>query len=689
MEIFVILGLEVSADSSFDDVMFYVGFGVADSTRSVLGKCVYLVTLAMSLLDLQDVCIAIGSITTLDLPMVVDLIGIYGLKGPYCTLTTTNWFLQALSVIPRGSWGDVARRFTMIRWAAGDAKVSTVGGPEVDTDTRTGDAYIAEGPEGHERITADQEEQTIGTNSNVEGYEENMEYETQNYQGSQDESSFTTAQDEQEMFTSGCQLTESRRSKVVASVRRLLYPIEIREINWVTYFLPKIDPASKGKETLVVLAKPTPVEEHCQLVLNSAWDDVSTRKDTFDEWVHFCKEVRIKDVSSLEHYAQIEEQLLSELFERQSIIMYKLYEMEMQKRTTSTQSAQPQTLALEFSTQDAQEQAEKSESAQQEKKSLKILDAPGSDQIHKESGTSTVGGGRSPNPVHDWKQDSFFPCCNREASTCVTLNGSGIQLAVGPQPLWLRNHNFGLTHRIMVKRLATSSHDPIGITDSAYKNQLVMVSVQYGPFNTYIPIRSTTIGTSRVARDLITMHTSRRSNSDIACVTRVSMTFQVVRTNQYNQDLGLIHSTNGNHLESPNEGSSIDHQVTIHLHAQSITMFPTNETWYFTSQMLVSSSGGLILILTAQSTRNEFRIHNIAFSARLSEEVTRVSQHFGVLTIGFSSCAFVEELVARDVDRYDDSNAIVGVVTTGFECLPPSCDGLTGPDDHGPMISTG
>ncbi|KZV35728.1 Calcium-binding EF hand family protein isoform 1 [Dorcoceras hygrometricum] len=38
------------------------------------------------------------------------------------------------------------------------------------------------------------------------------------------------------------------------------------------------------------------------------------------------------------------------------------------------------------------------------------------------------------------------------------------------------------------------------------------------------------------------------------------MTFRVVRTNQYNQDLGLIHSTNGNHLKSPNEGSSIDHQ---------------------------------------------------------------------------------------------------------------------------------
>ncbi|KZV27256.1 hypothetical protein F511_04709 [Dorcoceras hygrometricum] len=148
------------------------------------------------------------------------------------------------------------------------------------------------------------------------------------------------------------------------------------------------------------------------------------------------------------------------------------------------------------------------------------------------------------------------------------------------------------------------------ITDSACKNQLVVVSVQYGPFNTYIPIRSTTIGKSRVAKDPITMHISWRSNSDIASVTRVSTTFRVVRTNQYNQDLGLIHSTNGNHLESSNEGSSIDHQVTIHLHAQNITMFPTNETWYFTSQMLVSSSGGLILILTAQSTRNEFRIHS-------------------------------------------------------------------------------
>ncbi|KZV20647.1 hypothetical protein F511_30771 [Dorcoceras hygrometricum] len=328
-----------------------------------------------------------------------------------------------------------------------------------------------------------------------------------------------------------------------------------------------------------------------------------------------------------------------------------------------------------------------------------------------------------------------------------------------------------------------------GITDSACKNQLVVVSVRYGPFNPYIPIRSTTIGKSRVAVDPIAMHTSWRSNSDIASVTsigyprmsasgessttmhrllhasgshpipmpydpksttgdripssactrrpdeigmdgfsssrlagtnsgeeaaatatyreemgaaakelglgkshsqnplrmlntlsRVSVresriqylcdpqwfrdtasrgpttivapesqsrtcptdhdsigyprmsasgdklatmhrllhasgshpipTAYDPKTNQYNQDFGLIHSTNGNHLESPNEGSSIDHQVTIYLHAQNITMFPTNETWYFASQILVSSSGGLILIFTAQSTRNMIRIHS-------------------------------------------------------------------------------
>ncbi|KZV38405.1 calmodulin-binding transcription activator (camta), plant [Dorcoceras hygrometricum] len=102
-------------------------------------------------------------------------------------------------------------------------------------------------------------------------------------------------------------------------------------------------------------------------------------------------------------------------------------------------------------------------------------------------------GSRTPqNPLLVLNTLSKYPCGNLESSTCVTLNGSGIQLVVGPQPLWLRNHNSGPAHRIM-----------------------------YGPFNPNIPIRSATIGKSRVAIDPIAMYTSWRSNSDIASVTSI------------------------------------------------------------------------------------------------------------------------------------------------------------------------
>ncbi|KZV54127.1 carboxyl-terminal-processing peptidase 1, chloroplastic [Dorcoceras hygrometricum] len=128
-----------------------------------------------------------------------------------------------------------------------------------------------------------------------------------------------------------------------------------------------------------------------------------------------------------------------------------------------------------------------------------------------------------------------------------------IQLAVGPQSLRLRNHNFGLAHRIMVKSLATSPHDPLGITDSACKNQLVVVSVQYGPFNTYIPIRSTTIGKSRVARDPIAMHTSWRSNSDIASVTSIGYPRMRASGESSTTKLRLLHASGPHPIPPPND----------------------------------------------------------------------------------------------------------------------------------------
>ncbi|KZV35662.1 hypothetical protein F511_15117 [Dorcoceras hygrometricum] len=89
---------------------------------------------------------------------------------------------------------------------------------------------------------------------------------------------------------------------------------------------------------------------------------------------------------------------------------------------------------------------------------------------------------RDPIAMHtSWRSNSDIASVTRDTASR------------GPTTIVLRNHNFGLAQRIMVKRLATSRHDPLGITDSACKKHLVVVSVQYGPFKTYIPIRSTTI----------------------------------------------------------------------------------------------------------------------------------------------------------------------------------------------------
>ncbi|KZV38306.1 hypothetical protein F511_22663 [Dorcoceras hygrometricum] len=179
----------------------------------------------------------------------------------------------------------------------------------------------------------------------------------------------------------------------------------------------------------------------------------------------------------------------------------------------------------------------------------------------------------------------------------------------------------------LTRSARTDSPRQVGRNKFRRSKVVAAAALRRGGRRRLLMLGSTTIGKSRVAKDPIAMHTSWRSNSDIASVTsigyprmsasgessttihrllhasgshpipppddpkrvgkrvkvrrlscRISMTFRVVRTNQYNQDLGLIHSTNGNHLESSNEGSSIDHQVTISLHAQNITMFPTNET---------------------------------------------------------------------------------------------------------------
>ncbi|KZV55913.1 putative carboxylesterase 15 [Dorcoceras hygrometricum] len=106
------------------------------------------------------------------------------------------------------------------------------------------------------------------------------------------------------------------------------------------------------------------------------------------------------------------------------------------------------------------------------------------------------------------------------------------------------------------ERLATSSHDPLGITDSACKNQLVVVSVQYGPFNPYIPIRSTTIGKSRVAKDPIAMHTSWRSNSDITSATSIGYPRMSASGESSTTMHRLLHASGSHPIPPPNDPKS-------------------------------------------------------------------------------------------------------------------------------------
>ncbi|KZV18755.1 hypothetical protein F511_13028 [Dorcoceras hygrometricum] len=104
------------------------------------------------------------------------------------------------------------------------------------------------------------------------------------------------------------------QQSMTSTGKSIFAPVEIREINW--HFLPKIYPSTKGKEILDAFAWLNPVEEHCLLVLKSAWEDVSNRMSDYDKWVHF----------------RTATEQVSELLERRMLVLYKLYEMELQKR---------------------------------------------------------------------------------------------------------------------------------------------------------------------------------------------------------------------------------------------------------------------------------------------------------------------------------------------------------------------
>ncbi|KZV41558.1 triacylglycerol lipase [Dorcoceras hygrometricum] len=482
----------------------------------------------MSLFDLQDVCIAIGSLATLDLPMVVDLIGIYVLKGPYCTLTTTNWFLHALSVIPRGSWSDVARRFTMIRWAIDWAVKMRIRPPELETSICDVKYHVSLGSN-HKRLQ-------LTLNPSLHHTRPPLPL-----PHAADRPPPCAA-----IYVIGLvSITATRSFRPCQNPSDLLVQIDGGILIPVVDLIDDLPPP-----TISILKSNTKIFGRlpCTAVRGGA-----PARTQHVRWPRMAADRRPLLRTMDNHWPAARAQIVA--------CWSGLCAVPGARWRWKTPRLARQRAAM--------------------------LGNNGAwlRPVSRGNRHVTVGGGRlrqsGPRPIGRLLRQPALEGLTRSART--------------DSPRKFGQNKFR-------RGAAAAAQGGGGVRlEERWGGRSLGARVRSGPFNPYIPIRSTTIGKSRVAKDPIAMHTSWRSNSDITSVTRVSMTFRVVRTNQYTQDLGLIHSTNGNHLESPNEGSSIDHQVTIYLHAQNITMFPTND---FASQILLSSSGGLILILTAQSTRN-------------------------------------------------------------------------------------
>ncbi|KZV16980.1 hypothetical protein F511_32856 [Dorcoceras hygrometricum] len=146
---------------------------------------------------------------------------------------------------------------------------------------------------------------------------------------------------------------------------------------------------------------------------------------------------------------------------------------------------------------------------------------PGSDQYHKETGTSRT-------PVQN---DRFAP--------------QQREITISPLLTFRKSHS--------PKSSSHAQNIELSITDSACKNKLVVVSLQYGPFNPYIPIRSTTIGKSRVAKDPIAMRTSWRSNSDIASVTSIGYPRISASGESSTTMHRLLHASGSHPIPPPND----------------------------------------------------------------------------------------------------------------------------------------
>ncbi|KZV22099.1 flagellar associated protein, callose synthase-like protein [Dorcoceras hygrometricum] len=162
--------------------------------------------------------------------------------------------------------------------------------------------------EGHEGTAPRQEEQVDGADSNADKQEAYMGYETQTDQEGHDENVSTVAQGEQEKSSEdgpeGHEGETTEMEECVDNVERIEQDKRHNQIDMetathdrdvVVWYGPE-QPAhqsmtfagkAKGKGVLEVVSRPNPIEEHCRLVINTVWEDVSTKMADYDKWMHF------------------------------------------------------------------------------------------------------------------------------------------------------------------------------------------------------------------------------------------------------------------------------------------------------------------------------------------------------------------------------------------------------------------
>ncbi|KZV30923.1 hypothetical protein F511_11753 [Dorcoceras hygrometricum] len=143
----------------------------------------------------------------------------------------------------------------------GGEGIYIVSNPEVHPMKHIGEEHIVVGPGGHERIGSDQDEQAGGeqgistADAITTPEEETTEMEDLVYKDErivQDESSSQMEEADNIERAIGVRSGPEKPAQqtITYTGKGIFAPIQIREINWVTHFLPKIAPKAKGKGML-------------------------------------------------------------------------------------------------------------------------------------------------------------------------------------------------------------------------------------------------------------------------------------------------------------------------------------------------------------------------------------------------------------------------------------------------------